>query len=144
MKEILKIRKLSAKKFAGKIGVSEAMVYKYYKMDDVDTSVLKKWAFALRLPMLFFLDEIAYNTILGKEKGTSIHISIEDEEEKRRSLLEMEWAEYIFYNRLVVSPSFLDEKESEIKELNREIGRLQVKIEILEKENCELRSKLNK
>ena len=39
------------------IGVTEGMVYKYYKMDNVDSQTIEKWANILRIPIMTFLDD---------------------------------------------------------------------------------------
>lgn len=138
LKEILKVRKLSAKEFAKMIDISEPMIYKYYKMNNIDSDTLKKWASTLRIPVLYFLDDDAYSYVIANENGALL--SFESDEEKYK--MQDEFSDYIRHKQLVVPYSILDNKEKEIKELNREIGRLQAYIEQLEKENEELKKQL--
>lgn len=55
------------------IGVTEGMVYKYYKMDNVDSQTIEKWANILRIPIMTFLDDNTYER--ATHKATSgIHV----------------------------------------------------------------------
>lgn len=137
LKEILKIRKLSAREFAKKIQVSEPMIYKYYKMENVDSRTLKKWAEVLRVPVLYFFDDDAYDYVKANETGTITRV-VDSEEERQMNI---EFFDYMNHKQLVVPYSVLDKKDQEIKELNREIGRLQARIEQLEEENKKLKLK---
>lgn len=60
LKGFLKYHNISAKSFAEMIGVTEGMVYKYYKMDNVDSQTIEKWANILRIPIMTFLDDNTY------------------------------------------------------------------------------------
>lgn len=57
LKKHIKQKGYTAKEFASMIGVSEPMVYKYYKMDNVDFSSLKKWSEALGVPISEFIND---------------------------------------------------------------------------------------
>lgn len=64
LKGFLKYRNITAKEFAEVIGVTEGMVYKYYKMDSVDSSIIEKWAETLYVPIMMFLDQNIYDSIV--------------------------------------------------------------------------------
>ena len=126
LKKLLKIRKISAREFAKMINVSEPMIYKYYKMNRVDSDTLSKWVSALEVPLLYFFsdDDVASNYNKNIEIGDSVYNICQKEHDTIDKQL--------FH-------SMLNQKDQEIKELNREIGRLQARIEILEEENSKLK-----
>lgn len=64
LKGFLKQHNFTAKQFAQMVDVSEGMVYKYYKMDNIDSDTINKWAKVLHIPMLTFLDDDMYNRIV--------------------------------------------------------------------------------
>lgn len=64
LKGFLKQHNFTAKEFANMVGVSEGMVYKYYKMDNVDSGTVNKWADVLHVPLLTFLDDDMYKRIV--------------------------------------------------------------------------------
>lgn len=66
LKGFLKYHNISAKSFAEMIGVTEGMVYKYYKMDNVDSQTIEKWANILRIPIMTFLDDNTYERATHK------------------------------------------------------------------------------
>ena len=57
LKKHVKQRGYTAKEFASMIGVSEPMVYKYYKMDNVDSDSLKKWSEVLGISVSEFIGD---------------------------------------------------------------------------------------
>ncbi|MEO3210339.1 helix-turn-helix domain-containing protein [Parabacteroides distasonis] len=64
LKGFLKQHNFTAKQFAQMAGVSEGMVYKYYKMDNIDSDTISKWADVLHVPVLTFLDDDMYKQIV--------------------------------------------------------------------------------
>lgn len=64
LKGFLKQHNFTAKQFAKMIEVSEGMVYKYYKMDNIDSDTISKWADVLHVPVLTFLDDDMYKQIV--------------------------------------------------------------------------------
>ena len=60
LKGYLKKKNISAKSFAEMVGVTEGMVYKYYKMDNIDSQTIEKWANLLHIPIMVFLDDDMY------------------------------------------------------------------------------------
>lgn len=64
LKGFLKQHNFTAKQFAQMVGVSEGMVYKYYKMDNIDSDTISKWADVLHVPVLTFLDDDMYKQIV--------------------------------------------------------------------------------
>lgn len=60
LKGFLKHHGISAKSFAEMVGVTEGMVYKYYKMDSIDSSTINKWAEILHIPIMTFMDDEIY------------------------------------------------------------------------------------
>lgn len=73
LKGFIKRHGFTAKSFAEAVGVSEPMVYKYYKMDNIDTQTLMKWAEIFHVPMMIFIDDDMYNKYISPkiEKGTT-------------------------------------------------------------------------
>lgn len=67
LKGILKNKAISAKEFAMKVNVTEGMVYKYYKMSNIDSSLVYKWSECLDLPIMTFLDDEYYNKVICGE-----------------------------------------------------------------------------
>lgn len=61
LKGFLKHHKISAKSFAEMIGVTEGMVYKYYKMETVDSGTIDRWAEVLHIPIMTFMDDEMYS-----------------------------------------------------------------------------------
>ncbi len=61
LKGVLKKHNISAKQFAEMIGVTEGMIYKYYKMNSVDTKTIDKWSSVLYVSTMVFLDDEMYN-----------------------------------------------------------------------------------
>lgn len=57
LKQAIKDNSLTAKEFANKIGKSEQMIYKYYNMEDIDSSTIKLFCEILNLPITFFIEE---------------------------------------------------------------------------------------
>lgn len=72
LKGFLKQHNYTAREFANMIGVSEGMVYKYYKMDNVDSDTVNKWADVLHVPLLTFLDDDMYEQILKTKAPEAI------------------------------------------------------------------------
>ncbi|NDV81288.1 helix-turn-helix domain-containing protein [Bacteroides sp. 51] len=66
LKGYLKAHGISAREFAQMIEMSEAMVYKYYKMDGVDTKTVTRWAEVLHVPIMTFLDDEMYERATHK------------------------------------------------------------------------------
>lgn len=64
LKGFLKQHNFTAKQFAKMVEVSEGMVYKYYKMDNIDSDTISKWADVLHVPVLTFLDDDMYKQIV--------------------------------------------------------------------------------
>lgn len=64
LKGVLKQKKITAKSFSEMTGVSEGMIYKYYKMDTVDTATLGKWAEALKVPIMAFMSDNTYKQVV--------------------------------------------------------------------------------
>ena len=60
LKGFLKHHGISAKSFAEMVGVTEGMVYKYYKMENVDSQTIEKWAKTLYVPIMTFMDDRMY------------------------------------------------------------------------------------
>lgn len=78
LKGVLKQKKITAKSFSEMAGVSEGMVYKYYKMDTVDTGTLKKWADALQVPIMAFMSDSTYQqavTVPVKPVDSSVQLA---------------------------------------------------------------------
>lgn len=74
LKGFLKNKRISAKSFADMIGVTEGMVYKYYKMENVDSQTLEKWAETLYVPIMTFMDDEMYER--------AIHVTTAEELQK--------------------------------------------------------------
>lgn len=66
LKGYLKSHRISAKSFAEMVGVTEGMVYKYYKMDSIDSQTIKKWAEMLHIPIMTFMDDEMYEKATHK------------------------------------------------------------------------------
>lgn len=64
LKGILKHRNISAKDFAKMIGVTEGMIYKYYKMEIVNSDVLEKWGSVLYISIMAFMDDAVYEEVI--------------------------------------------------------------------------------
>lgn len=64
LKGFLKQHNFTAKQFAQMVNVSEGMIYKYYKMDNIDSDTIHKWATVLHVPVLTFLDDDMYKQIV--------------------------------------------------------------------------------
>lgn len=77
LKGILKFHGITAKKFAEMTGVSEAMIYKYYKMENIGSDVIKKWAETLYIPIITFLDDKAYENTIHISSKINNHNDIE-------------------------------------------------------------------
>lgn len=75
LKGFIKRHGFTAKSFAETVGVSEAMVYKYYKMDNIDTQTLMKWAEIFHVPMMIFIDDEMYNKYVYIKAEEDIIIS---------------------------------------------------------------------
>ena len=61
LKGYLKHAGITAREFAAMVGVTEGMIYKYYKMESVDTAMLCKWGEVLNVPFMTFIDDNQYN-----------------------------------------------------------------------------------
>lgn len=72
LKGFLKKHGFTAKMFAEMIDVSEAMVYKYYNMDNIDSDTLYKWATVLHVPIMLFIDDAVYNDMVLKDKSQNL------------------------------------------------------------------------
>lgn len=66
LKGILKYYGITAKSFSKMVGVTEGMVYKYYKMDNVDSSTIDKWSAVLNVPIMSFMDDDMYERATHK------------------------------------------------------------------------------
>lgn len=75
LKGFIKRHGFTAESFAETVGVSEAMVYKYYKMDNIDTQTLMKWAEIFHVPMMIFIDDEMYNKYVYIKAEEDIIIS---------------------------------------------------------------------
>lgn len=64
LKGVLKQKKITAKSFSEMAGVTEGMIYKYYKMNTVDTGTLEKWADVLKVPVMAFMDDSSYQQVI--------------------------------------------------------------------------------
>ena len=60
LKGYLKHAGITAREFAAMVGVTEGMIYKYYKMESVDTAMLCKWGEVLNVPFMTFVDDEQY------------------------------------------------------------------------------------
>lgn len=66
LKGFLKHRGISAKSFAEMVGVTEGMVYKYYRMESIDSQTIEKWAGVLYVPIMTFMDDKMYEKVTHK------------------------------------------------------------------------------
>jgi len=89
LKGILKNKAISAKEFALKVNVTEGMIYKYYKMSNIDSSLVYKWSEALDLPIMIFLDDNHYNKVILGE-GRSCFDKIDDVEDGEDAIRQRE------------------------------------------------------
>lgn len=65
LKKYIKDRGFTARAFADLAGVSEGMVYKYYKMDSVEIDTIKNWAHIFGISFLDLLDPDDSNRIIA-------------------------------------------------------------------------------
>lgn len=78
LKGYLKHVGITAREFAAMVGVTEGMIYKYYKMESVDTAMLCKWGKVLNVPFMTFVDDEQY---LEKISEDTSELSFEKKEE---------------------------------------------------------------
>ena len=83
LKMFLKAKKISVKEFAAMINVSEPMVYKYYKMNNVDSDTLRKWQYALGVPLTCFIDDSSLNKYINIGNSMCFNISTEKNDKGR-------------------------------------------------------------
>lgn len=103
LKGVLKHRKISAKIFAEMVGVTEGMIYKYYKMDAVDSKTLSKWAETLCVPIMTFMSDEFY------ERTT--HKVTKDEVDKAQQYYEENKNIIKYQNRLIFESPFSGKEE---------------------------------
>lgn len=77
LKGYLKSHHISAKSFAEMVGVTEGMVYKYYKMDSVDSQTIKKWSEMLHIPIMTFMDDKMYDRATRKMTAEDLELAEE-------------------------------------------------------------------
>lgn len=123
LKNLLKYKHISAREFAAMVGVSEGMIYKYYRMEDTDYSIIAKWADALRIPIVSFTDDFEYRFIIDE---------LTEEEKEELELRRLETSEK--YNQLKIDAErelkkAIEAKDRRIEDLMRHIGKLELLLE---------------
>lgn len=111
LKGILKHHGITAKSFSKMVGVTEGMVYKYYKMDNIDSATIEKWAEVLYIPIMAFMDDNMY------EKAT--HKTTKEEMEKAREYYEDNKDIIHFQNRRIFGDLANAPKETIAEEFNK-------------------------
>lgn len=117
LKGYLKKKNISAKEFAEMVGVTEGMVYKYYKMNNIDSNTIEKWSNLLHIPMMVFLDDNMYERCTRDITPEELHRANEYYDNNK---------EYIhFQNRLLfgdLAGKSREYIESEFSKINPQIS----------------------
>lgn len=126
---------ISIADFANKMNISQGEAEKLLECETLDSDIAIEISKKLDIPLHYIIAQdnlYEQNRYINKIQGLVNDASGDVVKEK---LLEKVIANYLNIDSLV------DKKDQEIKELNREIGRLQARIEQLEEENKKLKSK---
>ena len=139
------MRKISAKEFAKAVNISEPMVYKYYKMDNIDINTIEKWCNFLNLPLLFFIDNDIYDDVMNSEVGKPFYYTFTSGGDSIKMLKPIiyEDKQYLKYDLSNIDEENIKKSMSVISEYIVStltvIENLKTKIKQLEDENSKLK-----